>query len=337
MRDAGGGAARDARAQCRGADSESGARQAPRRPASSLARERVDALLDPGAPFLELSPLAAHGVYDDDLPGAGIVTGIGTGQRAAVHDRRQRPDREGRHLLPAHGQEAPAGAGDRRRERAAVRLSGGERRRVPAEAGRGVSRPRAFRADLLQPGDGSRRRASRRSPWCTAPAPRAAPTCRPCRIMPSSCATRAGCSSADRRWCARRPARRSMRSRSAGRRRALPAIRRHRLLRGERHACARLCAPRGGAACARLRSRRRDRRAADPDVRPRRSSTASCRRASRKPYDVREIIARLVDGSWFDEFKALYGTTLVCGFADISRHAGRHPGQQRHSCSRRAP
>ena len=30
-----------------------------------------------------------------------------------------------------------------------------------------------------------------------------------------------------------------------------------------------------------------------------------------------ELIARLVDGAWFDEFKALYGTTLVCGFADI--------------------
>jgi 3-methylcrotonyl-CoA carboxylase beta subunit len=38
---------------------------------------------------------------------------------------------------------------------------------------------------------------------------------------------------------------------------------------------------------------------------------------SRKPYDVREVIARLIDGAWFDEFKALYGTTLVCGFADI--------------------
>jgi 3-methylcrotonyl-CoA carboxylase beta subunit len=38
---------------------------------------------------------------------------------------------------------------------------------------------------------------------------------------------------------------------------------------------------------------------------------------SRKPYDVRELIARLVDRSWFDEFKALYGSTLVCGFADI--------------------
>lgn len=38
---------------------------------------------------------------------------------------------------------------------------------------------------------------------------------------------------------------------------------------------------------------------------------------SRKSYDVREIIARLVDGSDFEEFKALYGQTLVCGFANI--------------------
>ncbi len=38
---------------------------------------------------------------------------------------------------------------------------------------------------------------------------------------------------------------------------------------------------------------------------------------ARKPFDVREIIARLVDGSEFDEFKALYGTTLVCGFAKL--------------------
>ncbi len=38
---------------------------------------------------------------------------------------------------------------------------------------------------------------------------------------------------------------------------------------------------------------------------------------SRKSYDVREVIARLVDGSDFHEFKALYGTTLVCGFARL--------------------
>ena len=37
----------------------------------------------------------------------------------------------------------------------------------------------------------------------------------------------------------------------------------------------------------------------------------------RKPYDVREVIARLVDGSRFDEFKARYGTTLVTGFARL--------------------
>ena len=38
---------------------------------------------------------------------------------------------------------------------------------------------------------------------------------------------------------------------------------------------------------------------------------------SRKPFDVREVIARVVDGSKFDEFKPLYGTTLVCGFARL--------------------
>src|SRR5579883_1319079 len=42
-----------------------------------LPRERIRALLDPGSPFLELSPLAAHGMYDGQAPGAGLVTGIG--------------------------------------------------------------------------------------------------------------------------------------------------------------------------------------------------------------------------------------------------------------------
>jgi len=42
-----------------------------------LVRERVDRLLDPGSPFLELSPLAAYGMYDDAVPSAGLVTGVG--------------------------------------------------------------------------------------------------------------------------------------------------------------------------------------------------------------------------------------------------------------------
>src|SRR5215216_2272306 len=40
-------------------------------------RERIERLLDPGSPFLELSTLAAYDLYDNEGPGAGIVTGIG--------------------------------------------------------------------------------------------------------------------------------------------------------------------------------------------------------------------------------------------------------------------
>ena len=42
-----------------------------------LPRDRIAGLIDPGSPFLELSPLAAHKVYEDEVPAAGIVTGIG--------------------------------------------------------------------------------------------------------------------------------------------------------------------------------------------------------------------------------------------------------------------
>src|SRR5438874_10359133 len=42
-----------------------------------LARERVERLLDPGSPFLEIAPLAALDLYDNEAPSAGIVTGIG--------------------------------------------------------------------------------------------------------------------------------------------------------------------------------------------------------------------------------------------------------------------
>jgi 3-methylcrotonyl-CoA carboxylase beta subunit len=42
-----------------------------------LARERIEKILDPGSPFLELSALAAHEVYGEDVPAAGVITGIG--------------------------------------------------------------------------------------------------------------------------------------------------------------------------------------------------------------------------------------------------------------------
>ncbi|MBQ0755769.1 MAG: methylcrotonoyl-CoA carboxylase [Amphritea sp.] len=51
-----------------------------------LPRERVNTLLDEGSPLLELSQLAAYGVYDDDIPAAGIITGIGrvSGQECMI-------------------------------------------------------------------------------------------------------------------------------------------------------------------------------------------------------------------------------------------------------------
>jgi len=51
-----------------------------------LPRERVPALIDPGSPFLEFSPLAAHGMYGDNIAGAGIITGIGrvTGRECVI-------------------------------------------------------------------------------------------------------------------------------------------------------------------------------------------------------------------------------------------------------------
>ena len=50
-----------------------------------LARQRIYNLIDTGSPFLELSPLAGFDMYDEDVPSAGIVTGVGcvSGERAA--------------------------------------------------------------------------------------------------------------------------------------------------------------------------------------------------------------------------------------------------------------
>ena len=51
-----------------------------------LPRERVAGLLDPGSPFLEIGATAAHGMYDGDAPGAGVIAGVGrvSGQEVMV-------------------------------------------------------------------------------------------------------------------------------------------------------------------------------------------------------------------------------------------------------------
>ncbi len=69
----------DLRAQCAKADEGGGAAARAKHVARGklLPRERVDRLLDPGTPFLEIGKLAAHGMYDGDAPSAGMVAGIG--------------------------------------------------------------------------------------------------------------------------------------------------------------------------------------------------------------------------------------------------------------------
>ncbi|CAA9367261.1 MAG: Methylcrotonyl-CoA carboxylase carboxyl transferase subunit, partial [uncultured Nocardioidaceae bacterium] len=87
-----------------------------------------------------------------------------SGGRPGVRGGRQRRHRQGGHLLPVDGEEAPARPGGRPRQQAAVPLPRRLRRRLPAAAGRGLPRPRPLRTDLLQPGHHVRRghRAGRR-------------------------------------------------------------------------------------------------------------------------------------------------------------------------------
>ena len=129
-----------------------------------LARDRVERLCDPGAPFLELSPLAAEEMYDGDAPGAGIVTGVGVvrGRRvvvvandATVKGGTYYPMTVKKHL---RAQEV---ALHNRLPCVYLVDSGGA---FLPHAGRGLPRPRALRAHLLQPGDDVGARRSRRSP-----------------------------------------------------------------------------------------------------------------------------------------------------------------------------
>ena len=76
-----------------------------------LPRERIELLLDRDSPFLELSPLAGWGT--DDPLGGGMVTGIGVVDGRRVRDQRQRPDGQGRRPGPDQRGQGPARDGDR--------------------------------------------------------------------------------------------------------------------------------------------------------------------------------------------------------------------------------
>ena len=110
-----------------------------------LPRERVQLLLDPDTPFLEVAPLAAHGLYNGDAPGAGLITGIGrihgvecmvVCNDATVKGGTYYPMTVKKHLRAQEiAQQNPP----------ALRLPGGQRRRQPAQPGRSLPRPRPLR------------------------------------------------------------------------------------------------------------------------------------------------------------------------------------------------
>ncbi len=84
-------------------------------------RERLDLLLDPGSPFLELMPLAANQPYDGEAPQALLVHRHRRRQRARGDDHRQRQLAQGRRLVPALGAEDRPRAADRAGESPAGR------------------------------------------------------------------------------------------------------------------------------------------------------------------------------------------------------------------------
>ena len=282
-----------------------------------LVRDRVDRLLDPGSPFLELSPLAATGMYGDDgqCPSAGIVTGIGriSGREAVVvaNDATVKggtyyPITVKKHLR------AQAVAAENRLPCVYLVDSGGAF--LPMQDEVFPDREHFGRIFFNQANLSAQRIPQIASVMgsCTAggayvPAmsDETVIVAQPGHDLPRRPAAGEG---RDRRGRHRRGARRRRRAR-AHLRRGRPPRRRRRARAGDRPLDRRHAAR--GAAQPRRRTPVEE-PPEDPaglyDVVP---------ADTRTPYDVREVIRRVVDGSRFHEFKQLYAETLVCGFARI--------------------
>ena len=289
------------------------ARRKHREAGKLLVRERIDALLDPGSPFLELSALAAYEVYDDDLPGAGLVTGIGRISGRPCMVVANDPTVKGGTYYPLTVKKhlrAQEIAGENALPCIYLVESGGAF--LPKQDEVFPDREHFGRIFFNQ---------ARLSAQAIAQI----------AVVHGSC-TAGGAyvpAMSDQAIIVRNQGRvflggpplvraatgEEIDAESLGgadvhcRRSGVTdyyAENDTHALAFARRAVVRLRPPPAAAA---PRSR-------EPDYDP-------CElygiipQNSRKPYDVREIIARLVDASWFDEFKALYGTTLVCGFADV--------------------
>jgi len=279
-----------------------------------LARERVDALLDAGAPFLELSPLAAQAVYDDALPGAGIVTGIGKVSGRPCVIVANDPTVKGGTYYPLTVKKhlrAQEIAGENELPCIYLVESGGAF--LPKQDEVFPDRDHFGRIFFNQARLSARGIAQIAVVHgsCTAGGAYVPAMSDHAVIVRNQGRVFLGGPPLVRAATGEEIDAESLGGADVHCRKSgvtdYYAENDLHALAYARRAVARLAPPKRELAAG---------GSADPAYDPA-EIYGIVPQTSRKPYDVREIIARLVDGSWFDEFKALYGTTLVCGFADI--------------------
>jgi 3-methylcrotonyl-CoA carboxylase beta subunit len=279
-----------------------------------LARERIQSLLDPGSPFLELSALAAYGVYGEELPGAGLITGIGRISRRECMVVANDPTVKGGTYYPLTVKKhlrAQEIAGENALPCVYLVESGGAF--LPKQDEVFPDREHFGRIFFNQ-------------------ARLSAQGIAQIAVVHGSC-TAGGAyvpAMSDHAVIVRNQGRVFLGGPPLVRAATGEEIDAESLGGADVHcrrsgvtdyyaendthalAFARRAVARLGAAPARPMAGAGGQPAYDPA-----ELYGIIPPSSRKPYDVRELIARLVDRSWFDEFKALYGQTLVCGFADI--------------------
>ncbi|MEP6161772.1 MAG: carboxyl transferase domain-containing protein [Halieaceae bacterium] len=280
-----------------------------------LPRERLDAVLDEGSPFLELSQLAAHQVYNDDVPAAGIITGIGrvSGQECMIfvndatvkggtyypltvkkQDRAQRIAAEnglpciylvdsGGAYLPMQDDVFPDREHFGRAFFNQARMSARGIPQIAAVLGSCT----AGGAYLPAMADESIIVKEQGTIFLGGP--------------PLVKAATGEIVSAEELGGA------DVHCRTSG-------VTDH-FANNDDHALQ--LVRRSVARLNRVKSIDLDLRASREPLYPVEEIYGVIPKDTRQPYDVREVIARLVDGSEFDEFKALYGTTLVTGFARL--------------------
>ena len=280
-----------------------------------LPRDRVTGLLDEGSPFLELGQFAAHGLYDDDVPAAGIITGIGrvagrecvvVANDATVKGGTYYPVTVKKHL---RAQEIAL-----ENHLPCVYLVDSGGAFLPLQAEVFPDRDHFGRIFYNQANMSARGIAQIAVVMgsCTAGGAYVPAMCDQAIIVQGQGTIFLGGPPLVKAATGEEVDAESLGGGDVHSRRSGVT---DYLAANDEHA---LALAREAVAASHLRHRSTlEARPVREPARPADELYGVLPTDTRTPYDVREIIARIVDGSDFHEFKALYGETLVCGFAHI--------------------